>query len=92
MSDIQNTIDSITASGSNETPAEHHFDVTGMTCAHCVASVTEEVSELPGVTNVTVELHPGEVSRVVVATGTPVSSDAISRAIAEAGYAAIVSS
>ncbi|QWT25476.1 cation transporter [Subtercola sp. PAMC28395] len=63
-----------------------------MTCAHCVASVTEKVCELPGVTNVTVELHPGQVSRVVVATDTPVSSDAISRAIAEAGYAAVASS
>ena len=35
------------------------YPVTGMTCAHCVASVTEEVAEVPGVTDVAVDLEAG---------------------------------
>ena len=38
------------------------YTVTGMTCGHCVSSVTEEVSELPGVTDVQVELETGKVT------------------------------
>ena len=30
------------------------YTVTGMTCGHCVAAVTEEVSAIDGVTDVTV--------------------------------------
>ena len=30
------------------------FTVTGMTCGHCAASVTEEISEIEGVENVDV--------------------------------------
>ena len=37
------------------------YPVAGMTCAHCVASVTEEVSEIPGVGNVQVDLASGAV-------------------------------
>ena len=37
----------------------HTYTVTGMTCAHCVASVTEEVSEIDGVTDVAVDLASG---------------------------------
>ncbi|NUT98101.1 MAG: heavy-metal-associated domain-containing protein, partial [Saccharothrix sp.] len=32
--------------------AETTYTVTGMTCGHCVASVTEEVSRISGVTDV----------------------------------------
>jgi copper chaperone CopZ len=35
------------------------FTVSGMTCQHCVASVTEEVTELSGVTEVDVDLASG---------------------------------
>ena len=35
------------------------YTVTGMTCGHCVSSVTEEVSELPGVSDVQVDLDSG---------------------------------
>ena len=38
------------------------YTVTGMTCAHCVASVTEEVSEVPGVEDVAVELATGRLT------------------------------
>ena len=33
-----------------------NYNVTGMTCGHCVAAVTEEVSAIPGVSEVKVEL------------------------------------
>ena len=32
------------------------YTVVGMTCGHCVSSVTEEVSQVPGVTDVAVDL------------------------------------
>ena len=40
------------------------FLVEGMTCAHCVRSVTEEVSAIDGVSGVEVDLHAGGVSTV----------------------------
>jgi copper chaperone len=59
------------------------WQVTGMTCAHCVASVTEEITEIPGVESVDVTLATGEV--VVTSTG-PVDRAAVDAAVAEAGY------
>ena len=41
--------------------AESTFTVTGMTCGHCVASVTEEVTKIDGVTGVDVDLPTGAV-------------------------------
>jgi copper chaperone len=59
------------------------FTVTGMTCGHCVASVTEEVSEVPGVEQVDVVLETG----VVTVTSTePVDAAAVEAAVVEAGY------
>jgi len=60
--------------------------VTGMTCEHCVTSVTEEVSELDGVTAVAVDLVPGGSSSVTVTSDRPVDGVALRGAIAEAGY------
>ncbi len=57
--------------------------VTGMTCAHCVASVTEEVSELDGVTAVDVDLATGA---VVISSDQPLPDDAVRTAVEEAGY------
>ena len=37
----------------------NEYTVTGMTCGHCVASVTEEVQEIAGVTDVQVDLATG---------------------------------
>ena len=59
------------------------YTVTGMTCGHCVSSVTEEVSELPGVTDVQVELESG---RVTVTADAPVGEDKVRAAVEEAGY------
>jgi len=59
------------------------FTVTGMTCGHCVASVTEEVSEIPGVEDVDVVLETGAVT---VTSAEPVDAAAVRAAVEEAGY------
>jgi len=40
----------------------HTYTVTGMTCAHCVRSVTEEITAIDGVTDVAVDLPTGAVA------------------------------
>ncbi len=59
------------------------YTVTGMTCGHCVSSVTEEVSELPGVTDVQVELESGQVT---VTSDAPLGAEKVRAAFEEAGY------
>lgn len=61
--------------------------VTGMTCHHCVASVTEELSELAGVSAVNVDLVVGGASTVTVESAAPLERAAVEAAITEAGYA-----
>ncbi len=61
--------------------------VTGMTCSHCVSSVTEELGALDGVEDVAVDLAPGGESRVTVTTSRPLTGDEVRAAIDEAGYA-----
>ncbi len=60
------------------------YTVTGMTCGHCVSSVTEEVSALPGVTDVQVELESG---RLTVTGDAAQDTAAVQGAVEEAGYA-----
>ena len=57
------------------------YHVQGMTCGHCVRSVTEEISEVAGVTSVDVSLEDG--TAVVSGTADP---DAVRAAVTEAGY------
>ena len=59
------------------------YTVTGMTCGHCVSSVTEEVAGIPGVTDVQVDLASGAVT---VTSETPVEETAVKAAVDEAGY------
>lgn len=59
------------------------WTVEGMTCGHCVKAVTEEVSALPGVTGVEVDLASGKVT--VTADADP-GTDAMTAAVDEAGY------
>ncbi|MEJ8278119.1 heavy-metal-associated domain-containing protein [Pseudonocardia spirodelae] len=59
------------------------YTVTGMTCEHCVASVTEEIGEIAGVTGVDVDLPTGAVT---VTSEGEVSPDAVRDAVHEAGY------
>jgi copper chaperone len=60
--------------------------VRGMTCAHCVSSVTEEISEVPGVLSVSVELVVDGDSVVNVESGSEIDEALIRAAINEAGY------
>jgi copper chaperone len=59
------------------------WTVTGMTCGHCVASVTEELLEVPGVETVDVTLETGAVA---VASAGPLARADVERAVREAGY------
>jgi copper chaperone CopZ len=59
------------------------YTVTGMTCGHCVASVTEEVQEIPGVEDVDVVLDTGILT---VTSAEPVDGAAVQAAVEEAGY------
>ncbi|MGW9113798.1 heavy-metal-associated domain-containing protein [Microbacterium sp. NPDC055683] len=63
--------------------------VDGMTCGHCVSAVTEELSALPGVAGVHVELNAGGTSRVTVRAAAPLDPAAVDAAVAEAGYAVV---
>lgn len=60
--------------------------VAGMTCAHCVASVTEEVSTLDGVRGVSVDLKPQGASTVTVTSEAALDPSELRDAITEAGY------
>jgi len=62
------------------------FLVEGMTCSHCVRSVTEEVSAIDGVSDVAVDLHAGGVSTVTVSSAAPVDAERVGAAVEEAGY------
>ncbi|KGJ72535.1 hypothetical protein GY21_14705 [Cryobacterium roopkundense] len=60
--------------------------VTGMTCGHCVASVTEEIGLIAGAEEVTVELVKGGESAVTVTSAHDLDPTAVEAAIEEAGY------
>ncbi|PTR31248.1 copper ion binding protein [Rhodococcus sp. OK519] len=62
---------------------EHTYLVKGMTCQHCAAAVTEEISDLSGVTGVDVDVESG---RVVVSSESPLDTIAVAAAVSEAGY------
>jgi copper chaperone CopZ len=62
------------------------YRVTGMTCEHCVRAVTSELVALDTVGDVSVDLHPDDVSLVTVTTSGPLPLDAVTAAIDEAGY------
>lgn len=62
------------------------YGVTGMTCGHCVGSVTEELRSLPGVQDVAVDLNAGGTSTVTVVSDAPLDEAAVRSAIDEAGY------
>jgi copper chaperone len=59
------------------------YTVLGMTCGHCVNAVTEEVSSVPGVTGVEVDLASGGLT---VTSPGPVDETAVRAAVEEAGY------
>ena len=59
------------------------FTVTGMTCGHCAASVTEEISEIDGVQDVAVVVETGAVT---VTSAEPLDEADVRAAVEEAGY------
>jgi len=68
--------------------SESVYTVNGMTCGHCVSSVTEEISQIDGVRNVAVELDTG---KVTVTSDQPVTEGDVRAAVTEAGYTLVSS-
>lgn len=66
--------------------ATTEYSVRGMTCAHCVNAVTEEVTAIPGVTDVSITLVEGGDSTVSVISDQDLDINAVRAAIDEAGY------
>ena len=62
------------------------YGVDGMTCGHCVASVTEEIGLVAGAENVTVELVKGGTSQVTVTSTSELDQTLVAAAVEEAGY------
>ena len=61
-------------------------NVSGMTCGHCVSSVSEELESLAGVEAVDVDLNSGGISTVTITSAGALSTAEIGEAVAEAGY------
>ena len=61
------------------------YPVTGMTCGHCAAAVSEELSALAGVREVDVDLNAGGTSPVTVSSDAPLTDDQVAAALDEAG-------
>ena len=62
------------------------YSVTGMTCGHCTAAVTEEISRLVGVQDVKIDLVAGGTSAVHVTSESALDEAAVREAVDEAGY------
>lgn len=58
------------------------LSVPGMTCGHCEAAVTKELTSVAGVTAVAVDLD----TKLVTVTGAGLDRDAIVAAIDDAGF------
>ena len=61
--------------------------VKGMSCQHCVASVTKALSEIEGIADVQVDLEKGEATYNEESV---VSPETIKTAIAAIGFEAVV--
>lgn len=59
------------------------YTVQGMTCDHCAGSVTAEVTKIPGITDISIDVAAG---RLTVSSAGPVSDEAVTEAVEEAGY------
>lgn len=59
------------------------ISVSGMTCGHCVSAVTMELSLLPTVTEVDVDLESGQVT---ITSDAALEQAQLATAIDEAGY------
>lgn len=63
--------------------SDNTYIVEGMTCGSCAGKVTDKVEQIPGVTDVDVDLSTGGVT---LSTDAPVSDETVKQAIEEAGY------
>jgi copper chaperone CopZ len=59
------------------------YTVAGMTCEHCVQAVTGELTALPGVDAVQIDLGSGAVT---VTSAAPLTDEDVRAAVDEAGY------
>ncbi|MGW6279809.1 heavy-metal-associated domain-containing protein [Kribbella sp. NPDC055071] len=62
------------------------YSVAGMTCAHCTSAVTQELTKLDGVTEVTIDLNAGGTSAVHVTSESALDEAVVREAVDEAGY------
>ncbi|MGA9873295.1 MAG: heavy metal-associated domain-containing protein [Rhodococcus sp. (in: high G+C Gram-positive bacteria)] len=62
---------------------QNDYIVEGMTCQHCATSVSEEISDIAGVTDVQVDVDSG---KVVVSSDSALDREAVAGAVTEAGY------
>jgi copper chaperone CopZ len=70
------------------TVASTDYTVRGMTCDHCGRAVTTEVSKIPGVTAVQVDVPGG---RLTVEADAPLNLQDLTDAVDEAGYELVAS-
>ncbi|GHJ50421.1 metal-binding protein [Catellatospora sp. TT07R-123] len=59
------------------------YQISGMTCGHCVTAVTAELTALPGVRDVQVDLAAGTAE---ITSDSVLPIDEVRNAVDEAGY------
>ena len=64
------------------------YNVTGMSCGHCENAVKEEVSNLPGVTNIEVSADKGLLTFEYDGAAGELTDQQVIDAVDEAGYEA----
>ncbi|GAS97234.1 heavy metal transport/detoxification protein [Mycolicibacterium canariasense] len=62
------------------------YQITGMSCGHCEASVRTEIGRIAGVQNVDISAKTGKLS---VSAQDPIDDAEILAAVDEAGYSAV---
>jgi copper chaperone len=72
----------VAATSAVEDDVRQVYAVSGMTCGHCVSSVSAEIGKVEGVSGVQVDLADG----VVTVSGSGFSDEQIRAAVQEAGY------
>ncbi|MBW4094233.1 MAG: heavy-metal-associated domain-containing protein [Acidobacteria bacterium] len=70
-------------------PILTNVSISGMTCGHCVNAVTEELTSLKGVDDVSIDLNAGGISTATIKSHMHISDAEIGEAIAEAGYVVV---
>lgn len=82
----------ITTREVEDTMSQITLKIDGLTCGHCVSSVTEELNEVPGVSNVEVILSAGGTSTATLTASAPIENSVLEAAIIEAGYTLVSTS